>query len=158
MDNQQPLREHLVKQLEGNQTYTHIRKLITGIPYEQAGKKPDGLPYSIYRLVEHIRIAQWDMLDFSRNPDYKEITWPDEYWPEGDAPASPEAWDQSVQTVLSDLDEMINLVKDESRDLLKPFPWGTGQTLMREAMMVAEHNGYHGGQVLVLRRLLGIWE
>ena len=158
MDNQQPLREHLAKHLEGNQTYTHIRKLITGIPYELAGKKPDGLPYSIYRLVEHIRIAQWDMLDFSRNPNYKEIKWPDDYWPKGDAPESPEAWEKSVQTVLSDLDEMIELVKDESRDLLEPFPWGTGQTLMREAMMVAEHNGYHGGQVLVLRRLLGIWD
>ena len=83
MDNQQPLREHLVKHLEGNQTYTHIRNIITGVPFELAGKKPDGLPYSIYRLVEHIRIAQWDMLDFSRNPDYKEIKWPDDYWPKG---------------------------------------------------------------------------
>lgn len=124
MDNQQALREQLVKLLQGGQSYTPMRQLLTGIPFELAGKHVEGLPYTIYRLMEHLRIAQWDMLDFSRNPDYKEIKWPDEYWPEGDAPASPEEWERSVQGVLDNLDEMIELVQDESRDLLEPFSLG----------------------------------
>lgn len=157
MSNQQPLRQHLVKLLQGGQSYTPLQDQITGIPFEDAGKNIDGLPYNIYRVMEHIRLSQYDLLNFSRNPDYKYIKWPDDYWPDSDAPASPEAWEQTVQTILDDRQAMIDLVQDESRDLLEPFPWGEGQTLLREAMLVAEHNAYHAGQILVMRRLLGIW-
>lgn len=158
MSNQQPLRQHLVKLLQGGQSYMPLQEQITGIPMEAAGKKVEGLPYTIYQLMEHIRISQHDLLDFSRNPEYQYIKWPDDYWPDSESPTSAEEWEQTVQSILDDREEMIELVQDESRDLLEPFPWGKGQTLLREAMLMAEHNAYHAGQIVLMRRLLRVWE
>ena len=109
-------------------------------------------------LLEHIRIAQWDILDFSRNPKYEQLRWPAEYWPKTPAPPSEAAWDKSVKAFHDDLDAMKDLVKDSKTDLFAKIPWGEGQTVLREAMLIADHNSHHLGQLIDLRRLLGIWK
>jgi hypothetical protein len=109
-------------------------------------------------LLEHIRIAQWDILDFSRNPKYKSMEWPKDYWPATEAPPTADAWNKSIKAFKKDLKEMQDLVADPKTDLYKAIPWGDGQTILREALLVADHNAYHLGQMVMLRRLLGAWE
>ena len=111
----------------------------------------NGSPHTAWQLLEHIRIAQWDILEFSTNPDYKELKWPDDYWtnPEG----TPEDWRSSAKQVLRDLESMRDLVADEKTDLYAKIPWGDGQTILREAMLIADHNAYHLGQIVLLGRI-----
>jgi uncharacterized damage-inducible protein DinB len=158
MNQDQQLREHLVKLMRGGQAFTPLEQALEGITFEMAGQKPAQLPYSLWQLIEHLRIAQWDILDFSRNPNYQTIKWPDDYWPKEKAPADEEALQQSLQSIRNDLKAMIQLVEDPANDLYAPFPHGNGQTLLREAMLVAEHNAYHTGQIVTVRRFLGDWK
>ena len=116
------------------------------------------VPFTPWRLLEHLRMAQWDILEFSRNAKHKSPKWPEGYWPDGDAPPNSAAWDASVAAFRRDLVEMEKLVKDPSKDLFDPIPHGQGQTLLREALLVADHNSYHVGQLILLRRLLGAWK
>ena len=116
------------------------------------------LPFTAWRLLEHLRLAQWDILEFSRDPKHQSPQWPEGYWPEGDAPANAAAWDASVAALRRDLAEMEKLVRDPSNNLFAPIPHGQGQTLLREALLVADHNSYHVGQLIMLRRLLGAWK
>jgi hypothetical protein len=109
-------------------------------------------------VLEHLRIAQWDILDFSQNADYKEMKWPDEYWPKTPAPPDEEAWDKSVSSFRHDLKAMCDLVADEGTDLFAKIPHGDGQTILREALVVADHNAYHLGELVLLKRLLGAWK
>jgi len=109
-------------------------------------------------VLEHLRMAQWDILDFSTNPKYKPMEWPKEYWPTTDAPPDEKAWDKSVRAFRKDLKAMCNLVEDEKTDLFAKIPHGDGQTILREALVVADHNSYHLGQLVLLRRLLGAWK
>ena len=118
---------------------------------------PAGLPHSLWMLLEHLRIAQWDILEFSRNPKYTSRKWPEEYWPKTDAPPSPAAWNASVKKFHQDLKAMQKLVKEPETDLFARIPWGDGQTILREALLLADHNAYHLGQMLDVRRLLGAW-
>jgi hypothetical protein len=104
-----------------------------------------------------MRIAQWDILEFSRDPQHRSPEWPDGYWPDSPGPPAPEAWDRSVERFQSDLEEMVARIRDRESRLFAPFPWGDGQTLLREALLVADHNAYHLGQLVVVRRLLGAW-
>jgi hypothetical protein len=108
-------------------------------------------------LLEHMRIAQWDILDFSRNPKYQALKWPKDYWPKNSAPPAASAWEKSTKSFQDDLKEMEKLIGDTSSDLFRKIPWGKGQTLLREAMLVADHNSHHLGQLIDVRRLLGIW-
>lgn len=157
MKDQKIIRHHLEKLLKGGNAFVPLEKAIENIPFEKLGVKPSGLPYSLWGQAEHIRISQKDIRDFSIGTDYQEIKWPDDYWPSSEAPKNEDEWQLTVSTIKNDLKSMIKLVNDESRDLFEPFSWGNGQTLFREAVLVAEHNAYHTGQILVVRRLLGIW-
>lgn len=126
------------------------------LPEELRGVVPADMPYSIWQLVEHIRITQYDILDFSRNPGYKEMNWPKDYWPEEAAPKNDAAWKHSVAQVDKDLHAFIALLED-SKDLFAPFPHGSGQHLFREAVLLLDHTSYHTGEIVAVRRMLKAW-
>jgi len=126
-------------------------------PEKLRGLKPEKLPYSAWQLLEHLRIAQWDILEFSRDAGHKSPDWPGGYWPKDAAPPSKDAWDKSVKQFESDLKEMKELVTDPKTDLYAKIPHGDGQTILREALLVADHNAYHIAEIVMLRRLLGCW-
>ena len=153
----QSLRDHLLELLKAGSAHLGFDEAIDGLPAELRGKKVPSLAHTVWQLVEHLRITQLDILDFSRNPDYKEIKWPDDYWPETEAPASDEAWEQSIESFRRDLQAMKDLVADPKTDLFAKIPWGSGQTILREAMLVADHNAYHVGQIVTVRQGLGAW-
>ncbi|OKL39600.1 ABC transporter [Pontibacter flavimaris] len=155
MTQDEQLREQLVKLLRGGQAFRTQEELLEGLTLQEAGQKTQGLPYTIWQLLEHLRFAQRDILDFSRNAAYQEPAWPDDYWPEQEAPESQQALEQTLKAIALDLEEMVQLVQNPANDLFEPFAHGQGQTLLREAMLVAEHNAYHLGQIVLLRRLSG---
>ena len=157
MPNDQSLRDHLAELLQARQAHATLDAALKDFPPEQRGVKPAGLPYTAWQILEHIRIAQWDILEFSRNPDHVSPKWTEGYWPETDAPPDDDAWKSSVAAVQSDLEQMKELVLDPKTDLYAPIEWGDGQTILREAMLVADHNSYHVGQLVLIRRLLGSW-
>jgi hypothetical protein len=152
------LREHLLELLNGGHAHPDFEAAIAGLPADRRGAKPPGLPHTPWRLLEHMRIAQWDILRFSTEPDHASPDFPSGYWPDGDAPPDPGAWDRSVEAFRSDLKAMKDLVADPKTDLFRPIPHGQGQTILREALLVADHNSYHIGQMIAVRRLLGAWE
>jgi hypothetical protein len=151
------LRQHLLSLLNEGNAHATFEQAIEGLPPEKRGIRPEGLDHSAWELLEHLRIAQWDILDFSRNPKYEERKWPDDYWPKSPAPPSDAAWDKSVEGFRSDLKELCDLVADESTDLFARIPHGDGQTILREALLTADHNAYHVGQLVLVRKLLGVW-
>ena len=153
----QALREHVLYLLRGGGAHLNFEQAIADLPEDLRGSKAAGSPHTPWRLLEHMRICQWDILEFSRNPDHVSPEFPDGYWPSSDAPASSDAWDQSVARFRSNLQEMIDLVADPATDLFTPIPGGDGQTILREALLVADHNAYHLGQLVFLRRCLGAW-
>ncbi len=158
MKNDEALRKHLLELLDGAQAHAPFDKVVSGIPAKLRGEIPKGLPHSAWLLLQHMRLAQWDILEFSRNPKYKEMKWPDDYWPKNPAPPNESAWDKSVKSFHDDLAAMKKLVNDPNTDLLAKIPWGDGQTILREAMLVADHNSHHLGQLIDARRLLGAWK
>jgi len=157
MSIQDPLRTHLLDLLGGGNAHLHFDAAVADLPVGLRGSKPPGLPHTPWRLVEHMRIAQWDVLGFCVEPDHKSPEFPKGYWPEGDAPLDPEAWDRAVAAFHADHQALCDLVADPEADLFAPLPHGDGQTLLREALLVADHNAYHLGQLVVVRRLLGAW-
>jgi len=144
--------------LDGTQAHASFDQVIADFPAKFRGETPKGLPHSAWMLLEHTRLAQWDILDFSRNPNYEQLKWPDDYWPRTAAPPSETAWEKSVKGFRDDLNAMKELVNDSKTDLFAKIPWGEGQTVLREAMLVADHNSHHLGQLIDVRRLLGIWK
>lgn len=152
------LREHLINLLGGGHAHVGTDAALKGIPADVRGRVPRGLPYSPWQIVEHLRLAQWDILEFSRSADHVSPKWPEGYWPEAKAPASEAAWRRSLKLFRADLDAMKALVADPATDLYARIPWGDGQTILREALLVADHNAYHLGELIVLRRLLGAWK
>jgi len=153
------VRKQLVELLRGGQAHATFEDVIKNFPPKLRGVAPAGLPYSAWQVLEHIRIAQHDIVHFSLNHDgsYQSPKWPEGYWPASTAPADARSWEHSVQQVEKDRDEMVRLVNDPKNDLLTPFPWGDGQNLLREALLVADHNSHHLGELIVIRRLLGAW-
>jgi hypothetical protein len=152
------LRDHLLNLLKGGGAHLDFDKAVAGLPAELRGAKPKGVPHTPWRLVEHLHIAQRDILEFTRNPRHVSPPWPEGYWPVGDAPPDDAAWDRSVAGFRADLRAMQDLVADPATDLFAPLPHGEGQTVLREALLVADHNAYHLGQLVVVRRLLGAWK
>ncbi len=152
------LREHLVKLLDGGQAHATIEDALAGFPTELRSTKTQGLPYSAWDLLEHLRIAQWDIVEFSRNPNHASPEWPEGYWPDSEAPPSDAAWEESVATVKNDLAVMRTLVADPGTDLFGRIPHGNGQTILREALLLADHNAYHIGQLVMLRKVLSAWK
>jgi hypothetical protein len=157
MDEKQALRQHLAYLLEGGGAHRNIEYVLGGVPVEVRGTRPTDLPYSPWELLEHLRISQWDIVEFSRDPGHESPDWPTGYWPDEAGPPSEGSWEGSLTTFISELAEMVELVRDPERDLFTPFSWGEGQTLLREGLLVADHNAYHLGQVVTVRRLLGAW-
>jgi len=152
------LRQHLISLLTEGNAHVDFDSAIADLPAALRGKRPDGVDHSPWELLEHLRIAQWDILDFARNPEYQPRDWPKEYWPEAPAPADDAEWEKSVTTFRQDLKEICELVSDKSTDLFAKIPHGEGQTILREALLVADHNAYHLGQLVLVRKLLGSWK
>ena len=158
METDKSLRKHLVELLDGGHAYAPFGKIVAEFPPKLRGEVPKGLPHSAWMLLEHLRIAQWDILDFCRNPKYKSLLWPGQYWPNDPAPSSADAWNKSIQSFRDDHQAMKTLVTNPKTDLFSKIPWGDGQTILREALLVADHNSHHLGQLIDVRRLLGIWK
>lgn len=148
------LREHLLELLAGGSAHLGFADAVKGVAPHMRGSKPAGSPHSAWQLLEHLRLAQNDILEFSRNPKHVSPKWPDEYWPQSGAPPDAKAWNESVRSFEADLDAMRALVTDAKNDLFARIPHGQGQTLLREALLVADHNAYHLGQLILLRRML----
>jgi hypothetical protein len=151
------LRDHLLYLLQGGGAHVDFVAAVADLPAGLRGGKVAGLPHTPWRLLEHLRIAQWDILEFCRNPRHVSPTFPEGYWPKGDAPPDDAAWNGSVAMFRADLRAMQDLVADPATNLFAPLPHGKGQTVLREALLAADHNAYHLGQLIVVRRLLGAW-
>ena len=154
----QALREHLSYLLNDGGAHAKFEDVVKQFPENLRGKEVENFPHTAWMLLEHMRIAQLDILEFSRNAKHASPKWPDGYWPKTKAPASADAWSKSVQSFRKDLKEMEALVKNPETDLYAPLPWGDGQTVLREALLAADHNAYHLGQLVTLSRLLGAWK
>ncbi len=158
-DEQAPIRKELIALLNGGQAHVTFDDAIKDFPSDLRGAVPPKLPYSAWQLLEHLRIAQRDILDFSAPPTggYHSIPWPDGYWPKSPEPPSAHAWDATIAAIRKDQKLFEDLINKPTADLYKPFRWGDGQNLLREALLVADHNSHHLGELIVLRRLLGCW-
>jgi hypothetical protein len=154
------LHKQLAALLDGGQAHAKFDEAVADFPLSLRGVVPNGLPYSAWQIVEHIRIAQHDILNFSAPPTggYHGLKWPDEYWPQEPIPASAEAWDRSIERINADREQFKALIAKPNADLAKPFLWGTGQNLLRQALLIADHTAYHTGELIVVRRLLGAWQ
>ena len=155
MQTDKALREHVIKLLKGGDAHAEFDDAVAKMPFELQGKTPMGAEHSPWQLLEHMRIAQWDILEFSRDPSHKSPDFPKGYWPATAAPPDEHAWAGSVKAFRHDLDEMCELVR--TADLFAKIPHGDGQTILREALLTADHNAYHLGQLVLVRRLLGAW-
>jgi hypothetical protein len=155
---EQSLREHLIDLLKGGNAHATFDDAVANLPPDIRGKKVRGSPYTAWMLLEHLRIAQWDILEFSRNPKHGSPEWPAGYWPQESAPPKPSSWDNSIKSFRADLKAMQKLVADPKTALHARISWGTGQTILREALLIADHNAYHVGELILLRRVLGAWK
>lgn len=151
------LREHLIELLKGGSAHLDFDSAVADLPARLRGARTPDQPHTPWRLIEHVRITQWDILEFSRNPKHRPPSWPDEYWPKGDGPASPADWERTIASYRADLAALCDLVTNPANDPLAPFPHGQGQTLAREAMLAADHTAYHLGQFICVRRALKSW-
>ncbi|HEY6490191.1 MAG: DinB family protein [Terracidiphilus sp.] len=158
MAKDQALRQHLVNLLTLGNAHAAFDDAVKGLAPELRGKRPKGAEHSAWQLLEHLRIAQWDILEFSRDARHKSPEWPGGYWPAKAAPPDEKAWDKSVRAFRKNLKGMCALVSDPKTDLYAKIPHGDGQTILREALLVADHNAYHVGQLVLVRRLLGAWK
>lgn len=158
MDTDHSVRQHLIELLDGGYAHVEFAKAVAQFPVDQRGKKIPDIPYTAWQLLEHVRIAQWDIVEFTIDPAHVSPDWPDGYWPKEATPPTERSWDESIASFKDELAKMTALVRDPSTDLHTPLPHGDGQTVLREALTLADHNAYHLGEFVVIRRLLGIWK
>lgn len=151
------LRNHLIKVLGSGSAHPSFEDAVGSLPVTLQGTRCNGAPHTPWQLLEHVRIAQWDILEFSRSAEHVSPEFPDGYWPEQQEPANASAWEESLDRFRADLDAMRALVSNPQTDLHAPIPHGTGQTILREALLIADHNAYHTGQLVLLRKMLGEW-
>ena len=156
-NNHKELVRTVVDLLNGGNKDAHFDKAVEGITPGIAALKPVGLPYSIWQLVEHIRIAQWDILEFSGDPHHRSPEWPEGYWPKEEQPANEQEWKNTIARITADRNAFIKMLEDPAADLYTPFPHGNGQHLLKEALVLADHNSYHTGEIIIIRRLTGNW-
>ncbi|HEU0054036.1 MAG TPA: DinB family protein [Longimicrobium sp.] len=152
-----PLREQIARVLDWRGAHAGFDAAVDGLAPELRGRRPDGFPHSPWELLEHLRLAQRDILDFCVAEAYEEMRWPDDYWPSTPEPPSPDAWDRSVADFRADREALKRLAADPEIDLLAVVPHGDDQTYLREILLVADHNAYHVGQLVAVRKLLGAW-
>ncbi len=158
MTSDRAIRDFLARVLAWEEAHVGFEKAVADIPAKLRGTQPESVPHSLWQLVEHLRITQHDILDFCRNPKYEEMQWPGDYWPKDAEPPSATAWDESIRHYKKDREALQELAADSSIALDAKIPHGSGQTYMRELLLVADHTAYHVGQVILVRRLLGIWD
>jgi len=158
MDHDKQLRQQLSRVMDWREAHADLSAAVANFPPELRGRTPEGFPRSAWQLLEHIRLALWDIVEFSRNSRHKSPDWPEGYWPKTSAPPTAAAWDQSLKSIRQHLDEMRELITDPKRDLFAPIPHGSGQTLLRQALLIADHNAYHIGQLVLVRKALGAWK
>jgi hypothetical protein len=154
VDNLTSLRQHIINLLTKGEAHAGLHSVLKDFPAKLRGRKPEGAPHTAWQLLEHMRIGQWDILRFILDADHVSPKWPEGYWPKTDKPRDARAWAKSVRQFFQDLDAICKLVRDPKRDLLAAIPHGTGQTLLREALVLADHNAYHLGQIVMVRRTL----
>jgi hypothetical protein len=152
------LRQHLVDLLGGGGAHAKFEDVIKGLPVKLRGAKPAKFPHSPWMLLEHLRLGQWDILEFSRSSKHVSPDWPSGYWPNTQAPPNAAAWNKSVRQFRRDLGTLQKLVANPKTDLFAQIRWGDGQTILREALLVADHNAYHIAQLVDVRRMLGAWK
>ena len=157
-DHEQALRKHLLELLAGGEAHAKFEGVVKGLRVELRGAKPAQFPHSPWMLLEHLRLAQWDILEFSRNARHVSPKWPEGYWPKTAAPPNAASWAKGVQQFRRDAKAMQRLVANHKTDLFARIPWGDGQTILREALLVADHNAYHLAQLVDVRRMLGAWQ
>ena len=158
VDRDASLRQHLLELLHGGHAHADFDTAVRDLPLAKRGKRPNGAEHSPWEILEHLRIAQWDILEFSRDPGHQSPDWPSGYWPETAAPPDDKAWDKSARNFRRDLKLISDLIANPGTDLFARIPHGNGQTILREALLVADHNAYHLGELVLLRRLLGAWK
>ena len=158
MENEKALKEQLVQLLKSSEAHADFEAAVKDVPASARGTRPSGAAHSPWEVLEHMRIAQWDILEFTRNANHVSPEFPAGYWPKTQAPPDEKAWSKSVEGFRSDLTAMSELVADESTDLSAPIPHGDGKTILREALLLADHNAYHLAELVLLRRLLGAWQ
>ena len=157
MIDEKALRAQLVTLLDFKEAHVDFDRAVKGIPARLRGARPKGAEHSLWQLVEHLRIAQADILEFCRTAKYKEKKWPDDYWPKAPGPRSAAAWTKAIAGYRRDRKALQRMAANSRVDLLAEIPHGTGQTYLREIVLIADHNAYHIGQIVALRRRLGIW-
>lgn len=151
------LRQHLLDLLQGGHAHIAFDEAVAQFPREQMNAHAQHVPYTPWHLLEHLRITQWDILEFIRNPAYVSPTWPEGYWPSQKAQTDEAGWNRTIASFQADLQALQDLVTDPVTDLMKPLPHGTGQTLLREILLVADHNAYHIGEFAILRQVMQTW-
>lgn len=149
--------EELISLLRKGNAHVSLDDALQSIPTAKNKERPYGLPYSIWELAEHIRITQWDIVQFCKDPKHQSPDWPEGYWPKEKNPTEKE-WDKCLEQIKSDREEMIDLITHSGDNLFEPFSHGTGQSIFKEALVLADHNSYHTAEIIVVRRLLGIWK
>jgi hypothetical protein len=157
MDKDAVLRQHVLNLLRGGQASMTFDEAVANFPVDRINERPPNVPYTPWHLLEHMRIAQWDILDFCRNPNYTELKWPDEHWPAPDATADEAAWNETLRAFRADFAAVCALIADPNTDLYAKIPHGDGQTYLREGLLVADHNAYHTGEFAILRQVMGTW-
>lgn len=156
-DDEKVLRKHLLQFLDGHQAHVDFDDAIKDLPSKLRGAKSDGIVHSVWELLEHMRLAQLDILEFIRNPDYESPPWPEGYWPDSESPTNTAAWNKSIKSYKADLKALKDIAEDPKTDLFDKIPHGTGQTILREILLVVDHSAYHLGQLVLVRKALGAW-
>ncbi len=157
METDRLLREQLAELLEHSHAHMSFAEAVAEYPMERINDPFPNGGYGAWGLLEHLRLAQFDILDFIRNPHYRELAWPEEYWPAPDKQATPDDWQRTIEAFLADQQELLAIIRDERNDLWAPIPQGNGQTIAREIMVVADHNAYHIGEFAIMRQVMGAW-
>ena len=157
MPSDELIRNHLVWLLQGGDAHMTFMETISGFPLDRRGELFPNGSYSAWALLEHLRITQWDILDFITNSDYKNLQWPKEYWPAQDKQATTEDWHTTIAKFEKDMKALVSIVEDPTTDLYSPIAHGSGQTILREVLLVADHNAYHIGELAIMRQVMGTW-
>lgn len=158
IENRKVIVEELITLISKGNAHASLEDAVAGVNLDLLAVIPEGLPYGLWQLVEHIRITQWDILEFCKGPDHQSPKWPDEYWPPAGGTVSKDKWEETLASIRKDREEFFELLRDEQKDLYEPFTYGDGQNLFREALLIADHNSYHLGEIIVVRRLLKDWK
>jgi hypothetical protein len=151
------LRDQIVRLLHGGMAHMTFDEAIADFPLDRINERPPNVPYTPWHLLEHVRIAQWDILDFMVNPDYQELPWPQEHWPAPDAVTDAEGWGRTIAAFRADFAAVCAIATDPQTDLTARIPWGDGQIILRELLLVADHNAFHLGEFAILRQVMGTW-